>query len=94
MNGVGLIIHDKIMPSEITNISQPFVVGFEPIELVATMHSLTHYVRHLSKFRDKADESFADIAKALIIRLQDVFDEDQIREQSSQGSAQERSRQS
>jgi len=67
------------MLNQSETIPRSFLVGFESIELVATMCALNLFVRHFRTFSDSTDGSFVEIAEALIIRLQDVLDEDQIR---------------
>lgn len=71
---------------------QPYLVGFERIELVATMCALVHFAHYsrtfsesielnlLSAYQPSAEKAkcFIDIAETLIIRLQDAMDEDQI----------------
>lgn len=74
------------MPSEIKQISDPCLVRFETIELVATMWALVQFVNHSHKFSEFANQQYVDIAEALIIRFQDILDEDQIRGLSSRAA--------
>lgn len=67
------------MLNKTATISHPFLIGFKTAELVATMCALAHFVHESKTFSGSADESLVDIAESLIIRLQDVLDEDQIR---------------